>query len=157
MTQEATASCTSAYRLANDNGIPVLAADPEALQPALQQSFGTSISGVLSGLGLGSMAFPYMTCQDYVCSSGPYRLSAMPVVKQADGTSTICFALEDVGCDPDDPCCAAVRSKLHKLQLGTGRCLMAILQQLQALAPPTEHAQRGFEPCTNCPGRSIPC
>ncbi|PNH05416.1 hypothetical protein TSOC_008322, partial [Tetrabaena socialis] len=63
--------------------------------------------------------FPFCQCQDYRCSTSPYRL--MTVASPEGRTNELCFRVDRVGCSQANPCCKILLEMLGKIEFAVDK------------------------------------
>ncbi|KAG2489104.1 hypothetical protein HYH03_012330 [Edaphochlamys debaryana] len=58
--------------------------------------------------------FPFCQCQDYRCSTSPYRLVSIPSPTKRPGE--LCYRIDRVGCSQANPCCKMLLDTLGKVE-----------------------------------------
>eukprot|EP00198_Chlamydomonas_reinhardtii_P007444 XP_001696781.1 predicted protein [Chlamydomonas reinhardtii] len=75
------------------------------------------ISPILPGFEADVAAlnrFPFCQCEDYRCSSSPYRLDSID--SPTGRTDELCYRINRVGCSQANPCCKMLLTSLGKVE-----------------------------------------
>ncbi len=65
--------------------------------------------------------FPFCRCNDYRCSTSPYKVVLASQTNTTLGYNRVCFRFEDKApCAPDNECCKSVRASMGKVEFMAG-------------------------------------
>ena len=67
------------------------------------------------------LTFPYCRCDDYKCSSGPYKLVPTSLTPATPTVSVMCFTFQFTGCGlAATSCCRKIMNDVSKIEFSTG-------------------------------------